>query len=142
MNGSAELHRRSRSAGWLGAQPARRVPTNVGPAIRAGNNRKDPTPPKRATSSAEESAMLRDQLIMDLDRLQSSEEAADWVNKSVACTAPLMRHDIFAVASDRSVIANFVCAVRMSKTGDRGIVAHEVTNSAVSSCYAVPWEQS
>jgi hypothetical protein len=75
-------------------QPALRVPTNVGPAIRGGNDRKDPTPPpKRATLSGEESAILRDQLIVDLDRLQSSDEAADWVHKNLAVKNALTAAD-------------------------------------------------
>ena len=58
-------------------QPALRVPAD-GPASGASNVRKDPTTrPARAALSAEESATLRDHLIADLDRLQSSDEAAD-----------------------------------------------------------------
>src|SRR5271169_347863 len=57
-------------------QPALRVPTNDGP-VRASNAGKDAVPrPVRAAVSAEESTTLRDLLIADLDRLQSSDEAA------------------------------------------------------------------
>ena len=65
-------------------QPALRVPANEGRAVRASNGRKDPTPRlQEPRLSAEESATLRDQLIADLNRLQSSDEAADWVHKTL-----------------------------------------------------------
>jgi hypothetical protein len=63
-------------------QPALRVPANEGPTVRASNARKDAVPrPVRALLSADESATLREHLIGDLNRLQSSEDAADWVHK-------------------------------------------------------------
>ena len=43
--------------------------------------------------SAEESATLRDQLIVDLDRLQSSDGAADWVHKNLAVKNTLTAAD-------------------------------------------------
>ena len=51
--------------------------------------------------SAEESAALRDQLIADLNRLQSSDEAADWVHKNLAVKNTL------TVAAAESVEASF-----------------------------------
>jgi hypothetical protein len=58
----------------------------VNDAIRGDG--KDPTPrPAKAGLSAQESAMLRVQLIADLNRLQSSDEAADWVHKNTLTAA-------------------------------------------------------
>jgi len=45
-----------------------RVPPNDGPAVRARTGRGDAVPPVRAALRAEELAMLRDQLIADLNR--------------------------------------------------------------------------
>src|SRR5271168_4810878 len=74
--------RRERAAAIF--QPALPVPTTEGPAVRATNVPKDPTPrPAKARLSTQESATLRDQLIADLNRLQSSDEAADWVHKNL-----------------------------------------------------------
>ena len=79
-------------------QPALRVLANEGPAVRASNARKDAGPrPVRAVLSAEESATLRDQLIADLNRLQSSDEAADWVHKNFAVKNTLMAADADSV---------------------------------------------
>jgi hypothetical protein len=73
---------RVRATGAL--QPVLRVPANEGPAVRASNARKDAGPrPVRAAPSAEVSATLRDRLITELNRLQSSDEAADWVHKNL-----------------------------------------------------------
>ena len=47
--------------------------------------------------SAEESATLRDQLIADLNRLQSSDEAADWVHKNLAVKNTLTAADADSV---------------------------------------------
>ena len=63
-------------------------------AVRASNVRKDPTPRSaKADLSAQESAILRDRLIADLNRLQSSDEAADWVHKNLAAKNTLMAAD-------------------------------------------------
>ena len=79
-------------------QPALRVPANEGPTVRASNARKDVVPrPVRAALSAEESATLRDQLIADLNRLQSSDEAADWVHKNLAVKNTLTAADADSV---------------------------------------------
>ena len=79
-------------------QPALRVPANEGPAVRASNARKDRPPrPVRAALSAEESATRRDQLISDLNRLQSSDEAADWVHKNLAVKNTLTAADVDSV---------------------------------------------
>jgi hypothetical protein len=70
-------------------QPALRAPVNEGPAVRASNARKVPAPrPVRAVLGAEESATLRNQLIADLNRLQSSDEAADWVHTILRLRTP------------------------------------------------------
>jgi hypothetical protein len=83
-------------------QPALRAPANDGRAARASNARKDPVPrPVRAVLSAEDSATLRDQLIADLNRLQSSEDAADWVHENLAVKNTL------TVADADSVEAGF-----------------------------------
>ena len=49
--------------------------------------------PARAAFSVEESATLRDQLITDLERLQSSDEAADWVHRNLAVKNALTAAD-------------------------------------------------
>jgi ERF superfamily len=101
---------RGRAKGAL--QPALRVLANEGPAVRASNARKDAGPrPVRAVLSAQESATLRDQLITDLNRLQSSDEAADWVHPNLAVKNTLM------VADAESVEASFRERVLTLETG-------------------------
>jgi len=79
-------------------QPALRVLANDGPTVKASNVRKVAVPrPVRAVLSAEESATLRDQLIADLDRLQSPDEAADWVHKNLAVKNSLTAADADSV---------------------------------------------
>jgi hypothetical protein len=53
--------------------------------------------PVRALLSADESATLREQLIGDLNRLQSSEDAADWVHRNLAVKNTLMAADADSV---------------------------------------------
>ena len=95
-------------------QPALRVPTNEEPAVRASNVRKDPTPrPAKAGLSAQESATLRDQLIADLNRLQSSDEAADWVHKNLAVKNTLTAADADSVeASFRERLSTIESSIR------------------------------
>ena len=70
-------------------RPGLRVPANVGRAVRASPCRKDAAPhPVRAALGAKESATLRDQLISDLSRLRSSDEAADWVHENSRSRTP------------------------------------------------------
>ena len=90
-------------------RPTLRVLTNEGPAVRANNARKDPTPrPAKAALSAQESATLRDQLITDLNRLQSSDEAADWVHNNLAAKNTLTAADADSVeASFRERLSTF-----------------------------------
>ena len=89
-----------------------RVPANEGPAVRASNARKHGGPrPVRAVPSAEVSATLRDRLITDLNRLQSSEEAANWVHKNLPVKNTL------TVADADSVEASFRERVSMLEAG-------------------------
>ena len=90
-------------------KPALRVPMSEERAVRASNVRKDPTPrPAKADLSAQESAILRDQLIADLNRLRSSDEAADWVHKNLAAKNKLMAADADCVeASFRERLSTF-----------------------------------
>ena len=53
--------------------------------------------PFRALLSAEELAALRDQLIADLSRLRSSDEAADWVHKNLVVKNTLTAADANSV---------------------------------------------
>jgi hypothetical protein len=79
-------------------QPALRIPSNNAVTVRASNARKDAVPrPARAVLSADESATLRDQLIADLNRLRSSEEAADWVHKNLSVKNTLLVADADSV---------------------------------------------
>ena len=79
-------------------QPALRASANSRPGLRASTGRKDPVPrPARAALSVEESATLRDQLIVHLDRLQSSDGAADWVHKNLAVKNTLTAADADSV---------------------------------------------
>jgi hypothetical protein len=81
-------------------QTALRVPANDEPAVEASNARKDAVPRSaRAARSAEESATLRDQLIADLNRLQSSDEAANWVHKNLCIKNTLTAADADSVES-------------------------------------------
>ena len=104
-----QAERRVRGKAAATFQPALRVPTNEGPAVRAANVRKDPTPrPAKARLSAQESATLRDQLIADLNRLQSSDEAADWVHKNLVVKNTLTAADADSVeASFRERLSTF-----------------------------------
>jgi hypothetical protein len=90
-------------------QPALRVPANNEPAVRARNVGKDPTPRSaKAALSARESATLRVQLIADIDRLQSSDEAADWVHKKLVIKNTLTTADADSVeASFRERLSTF-----------------------------------
>ena len=90
-------------------QPALRVPTNEGPAVRATNLRKHLTPrPAKARLSTQESATLRDQLIADLNLLHSSDEAADWVHKNLVVKNTLTAADADSVeASFREKLSTF-----------------------------------
>ncbi len=63
-------------------------------AIKAARAPKEASPrPDRITLSAEDSAALRDQLVADLDRLRSSDEAADWVHKNLSAKNTLTSSD-------------------------------------------------
>jgi hypothetical protein len=75
-------------------QPALRASANSRPGLRASTGRKDPAlRPVRAALSVEESATLRDQLSADVEGLQSSDEAADWVHKNLAVKNTLKAAD-------------------------------------------------
>ena len=66
--------------------------------------------------SAEESATLRDQLIVDLDRLQSSDEAADWVHKNFAIKNTMMAADADSVeASFRERVLTLEAGVAVAE---------------------------
>ncbi len=70
----------------VAAPPAAlRAPAGEGPAAKAGRARKETVPrPDRVTLAADESAAQRDRLIGDLEGVQSSDEAADWVHKNLS----------------------------------------------------------
>jgi hypothetical protein len=111
-------------------QPALRIPANDGPAVRASNGRKDAVPrPVRAALSAEESATVRDQLIADLNRLQSSDEAADWVHTNLAVKNTLTAADADGVeASFRERVLTLeagpaVAEAQIDPAKDDGVVA-------------------
>jgi ERF superfamily len=75
-------------------QPALRVPANDGPAVGGSKGRKEAGPPRVSTAlSAEESGALREQLITELNRLPSSDKAADWVHKNLAVKNTLIDAD-------------------------------------------------
>jgi hypothetical protein len=65
-------------------QPALRVPTNDDAVPRGGKGRQDAMPRSAGASlSPEESAKLCDRLITDVERLPSSDAAADWVHENL-----------------------------------------------------------
>ena len=79
-------------------QPALRVPANDGSAFKGSEGRREAGPcPAIAVLSDEESARQRDQLIADLNRLQSSDAAADWVHKNLTVKNALSRPDAESV---------------------------------------------
>jgi hypothetical protein len=81
-------------------QPALRGSENDGRAVRASTGRKDPAPSSvRVALGAEESATRRDKLISQLSRLQSSDEAADWVHENLAVKNTLTAPDADSVES-------------------------------------------
>ena len=83
-------------------QPALRVPANDGSAFKGSEGRREAGPcPAIAVLSDEESARQRDQLIADLNRLQSSDAAADWVHKN------LTGQEYFVAPDAESVEASF-----------------------------------
>jgi hypothetical protein len=92
--GKADRTPSSRGRATAAFQPALRGPANVGRAVLASPGRKDAAPrPVRAAFGAKESAALRDQLISDLSRLQSSDQAADWVHENLAVKNTLTQAD-------------------------------------------------
>jgi hypothetical protein len=90
-------------------QPALRALANDGPAISGSKGRKEAGPrTARAALGPEESVGLRDQLVAELDRLQSSDEAADWVYNNLAVKNALTAADANSVeASFRERILTF-----------------------------------
>jgi ERF superfamily len=96
----AEATTSPRERGAVTFQPSIRVPANHEPAVRASSGRKGAVPrPVGAVLSAEESARLRDQLISDLSRFHSSDEAADWVHENLAVKNSLTAPDAKSVES-------------------------------------------
>ena len=96
--GDATTSPRERAAATF--QPSLRVPANDGRVVRASTAHEDSVPrPVRAVPSAEESASLRDRLISDLSRLQSSDEAADWVHQNLSVKNTLTAADADSVES-------------------------------------------
>jgi hypothetical protein len=51
----------------------------------------------RTILGPEQSAALRERLLLDLDQLQSADEAADWVHKNLAAKNTLITSDADAV---------------------------------------------
>ena len=128
-------------------QPALRVLANEGPAVRASDARKDAVPgPARAALSAQESAMLRDQLIADLNRLQSSDKAADWVDENLPVKNTLTAADADSVeASFRERILTLeagpeVAEGQMDPAKDDGVVpsAGQAFMEAMNASAAAP----
>ena len=79
-------------------QLALRVPANDSPAVKGSKGRKDVGPPPVIDSlSTDELAKVRDQLIADLNRLHSSDEAADWVHRNLAVKNTLKAPDADSV---------------------------------------------
>ena len=70
----------------IAAPPASlRVPTAEVSSVRVVRAHKEAPPrPERVTLNAEDSAAQRDRLVADLDRLQSPDEAADWVHRNLS----------------------------------------------------------
>ena len=124
-------------------QPALRVPTNERPAVRASNVRKDPTPrPAKAGLSAQESATLRDQLITDLNRLQSSDEAADWVHNNLAVKNTLTAADADLVeARFREKLAT-INSTSAGLPEESQSALEEESNSPVEKPFATPTDDA
>ena len=120
-------------------QPALRVPTNDGPAVRGTNVRKDPTPgPGQAGLSAQESATLRDQLITDLNRLQSSDEAADWVHKNLGVKNTLTAADADSVEASFREKLPTIDSTSAGLPEELQFALEEKSNSPVEKPFAAP----
>jgi hypothetical protein len=62
-----------------------RAPGDIGAAANGRGGRRAMLPrPERVALSAEDCAALRDRLIADVEELQNSDEAADWVHRNLA----------------------------------------------------------
>jgi hypothetical protein len=122
----------------LAAPPAKlRTPTaeGQGQTIRAGRAsavraRKDAPPrPERVTLNTADSAELRDRLIADLDRLPSSDQAADWVHKNLSAKNTLTIADADSVeARFRDKLATI--EELSSDTNEVSSSAREMTEAA------------
>ena len=120
-------------------QPALRVPTNDGPAVRGTNVRKDPTPgPGQAGLSAQELATLRDKLITDLNRLQSSDEAADWVHKNLGVKNTLTAADADSVEASFREKLPTIDSTSAGLPEELQFALEEESNSPVEKPFAAP----
>jgi hypothetical protein len=68
-------------------KPATSAPRRTEKVVRAA----------RAVLAPDESAVLREQLLSDIDRLRSADEAADWVHKNLAAKNTLIDADAVEV---------------------------------------------
>jgi hypothetical protein len=76
--------------GWAAPQ----TPADERPEVRPGSARKGmPAHPTRSILGPEQSAALRDLLTADLSRLQSADEAVDWVHKNLPAKNTLTPFD-------------------------------------------------
>jgi hypothetical protein len=89
------------------------APANERPAVSAvaSSHPEKTVRPRRTTLDVEQSLALRDQLIADLTRLQSEDEAADWVHKNLSAKNTLTTADADLVeASFREKLATIELA--------------------------------
>ena len=92
--------------------------------------------------SAQESATLRDQLIADLNRLQSSDEAADWVHNNLAVKNTLTAADADLVEArfrEKLATINSTSAGLPEKSQS---ALEEESNSPVEKPFATPTDDA
>ena len=80
-----------------GPQPARVPDERPSAPVALLRKEKAPVRLPRTILGPEQSAALRERLLLDLDQLQSADEAADWVHKNLAAKNTLIASDADAV---------------------------------------------
>ena len=98
-------------------EPTSLTRSGIRPKSRAGHSRQERNGrPAQAMLEAEQSAALREQLLADIGRLQSSDEAAEWVHKNLPAKNTLTAADAeFVEASFRERLVAFEAMAPVSE---------------------------
>ena len=101
------------------------------PTTSAPRRKEEVVRPARAVLAPDQSALLRKQLLSDIDRLQLEDEAADWVHKNLAAKNTLIAADADAVeASFRERLATIELALAARPEEPLSALAEKSTSEA------------